>query len=286
MAGLITNTVLNAVQPIPKRRAQPKLNTIRIKLSLPFGQKFMDAAKSGQLNTQDQLDAVCRGLALLPDASDAAALVRLDATSSDQAVILYYHDPIDPGTSLSRSFTLNARHFYQAEATNRPSPLSSLQPLGQLNAANSAEQTYIEGLLGLQTKIEIPYLFDLRNYGQRFVITSATMTAQVPSNTLTANLTPPLALTLSTTNVNNQVGTTFQSGIGYSPTITSIDGIDRAGYAWSVQLYIQNVLNNNVPNTGMLLNTATPTLPSRVVLGSARNGANRLQLRLYLIRND
>ena len=285
MTGRVNQTtVLNETQPIPQRRAQPKLNNLRLRLDKTiFGKKFMDAGQAGQLTTQDQLDALCAGLALYPGANDAAALLRMDASTGDQALTLYYHDPADVTTSLSHAFALTNRHFYQAEAA-RPSQLN-FKPSIALYSSSTAEQTYIEGLLGLQTKIEIPYLYDLRTYGQHFTITSAVMTAQVPSYTLGFNLAPPATISIATTDVNNRVGTTFVSST-YSPSIASIDGVDHAGYSWSVQAYVQNVLSNNIPNNGMLLNTSAPTLPERVVLGSARNNGNKLQLRLYLIRND
>ncbi|RZK21793.1 MAG: DUF4270 family protein [Hymenobacter sp.] len=287
-----TGAVLNQAAPTPLR-ARRSLNTLRLRLDQKFGQELMDAGKIGQLTTQDQLDARCPGLALLPGASDDAALVRLDATSTAQAVILYYHDPTDPTTVLSQSFTLNGRHFYQAEAVRTGTLLNPLTSTNrQLQSPSTAEQTYIEGLLGLETKIEIPYLFDLRNYGQRFIITNATMIAEVPVNTLGTNLSPPINITVSTTDVNNRQVTTFVQPSAttplpdYSTRISSVDGRDQAGYSWSVLSYCQGVLSNAIPNNGMLVNTATPTLPERVVLGGPRRTTNRLRLRLYLIRND
>ncbi|MGI4865237.1 MAG: DUF4270 family protein [Janthinobacterium lividum] len=279
--------VLNETTPIPLRRARPNLTTLRIRLDPNYGRTIMNEAKNGLLSTQDQFDARHPGLALLPGANDAAALVRFSTTSTDAALILYYHDPTDVSTAQYHGFTLSgSRHFYQAEATGQQAPLPTLTSLGQLDASRTGQQTYIEGLLGLQTKIEIPYLFDLRSFGQHFIITSAMLTAEVPVSTLSTNLTPPASLSVSTTDQNNHQGTTFISATPYSPNITSVDGITQAGYSWSVLTYCQNVLNNNIPNNGMLLNTATPTLPDRVVLGGPRRTTNKMTLRLYLISNN
>lgn len=283
IATNVTPALLN--NPV-MRRARRNLGSLRLRLNMSFGQRLMSDAKNGRLTTQDQLDFRYPGLALLPGASDDAALLRFNASASDAALVLYYHDPADVTTALSHSFTLN-RHFYQAEAV-RSGPLAALTTTNrQLNADKTGQQTYIEGLLGLQTKIEIPYLFDLRNYGQNLVITNAQMVVEAPANTLlNRNLPPPASLSVSTTDVNNRVGTTFVSSAPYSPTITSVDNRTQGGYSWSMLNYVQNVLSNNIANGGILLNTTAPTQPDRVILGGPRNTTNKIKLRLYLISHN
>jgi hypothetical protein len=281
IAGNVNPTLLN--NPVV-RRARGNLGSLRLRLNMSFGQRLMNDAKSGRFTTQDQLDARYPGLALLPGTSDDAALLRFNASAA--SLILYYHDPADVTTALNYSFTLN-RHFYQAEAM-RSGPLAALTTTNrQLDAAKTGQQTYIEGLLGLQTKIEIPYLFDLRNYGQNLVITNAQMIVEAPANTLlNRNLPPPASLSVSTTDVNNRVGTTFVTSALYSPTITTVDNRTQGGYSWSMLNYVQNVLNNSIVNGGILLNTATPTQPDRVILGGPRNTTNKIKLRLYLISHN
>jgi len=283
IAGNVNPTLLN--NPVV-RRARGNLGNLRLRLNMSFGQRLMNDAKSGRFTTQDQLDARYPGLALLPGASDEAALLRFNASAANAALVLYYHDPADVTTALNYSFTLN-RHFYQAEAV-RSGPLAALTTTNrQLNADQTGQQTYIEGLLGLQTKIEIPYLFDLRNYGQNLVITNAQMIVEAPANTLlNRNLPPPASLSVSTTDVNNRVGTTFVTSAPYSPTITTVDNRTQGGYSWSMLNYVQNVLGNNIVNGGILLNTTVPTQPDRVVLGGPRNTTNKIKLRLYLISHN
>lgn len=283
MTGNVNPALINT--PVV-RRARANLGSLRLRLNMStFGQRLMNDAKSGLLKTQEQLDNRYPGLALLPGASDDAALLRFNASGTDAALVLYYHDPADVTTALNHSFSLN-RHFYQAEAV-RSGPLAGLTTTNrQLDADKTGQQTYIEGLLGLQTKIEIPYLFNLRNYGQNLVITNAQMTVEAPANTLlNRNLPPPANISVSTTDVNNRQGTTFVSATPYSPTITTVDNRSQGGYSWSMLNYVQNVLSNAIPNNGILLNTALPTQPDRVILGGPRNTTNKIKLRLYLIGN-
>jgi hypothetical protein len=288
MASRVATTSINYTTPVP-RRARRNLGTLRLRLLNSYRDRLMNDGKNGQLTTQEQLDRNYSGLALQPGASDVGALVRfnLGASSTAMGVMLYYHDPTDAATVLSHTFGINnGRHFYQVEPS-LSSPLSTLTSLGQLYAASTGQQTYINGLLGLQTKIEIPYLFDLRNFGPNLVLTSATITAEAPVTTLSNRLAlaPPATLTVSTTDQRNRQGTPFATAT-YSPTVTSRDGITQAGYSWSILSYCQNVLSNSVPNNGMLLNSVTPVLPERVILGGPKRTTNRMQLRLYLISNQ
>jgi len=287
-AGLINPVAAPLTPNVVPRRARKNLGTLRLRLANSYRDRLMSDGKNGLLTTQEQMDRNYPGLALLPGATDAAALVRFNvaSTGADAGVILYYHDPVDVATVISHTFGINsARHFYQVEAPQLGTPLSSLTSLGQLDASRTGQQTYIQGLLGLQTKIEIPYLFDLRSFGQNLVITTANMTAEIPVTTLSTRpaLAPPATLTVSATNKRNQQGQTLFASPQYSATVTNRDGITQAGYTWSVLTYCQDVLANRIPNDGMLINTSTPTSPERVVLGGPKRVTNRLQLRLYLI---
>jgi hypothetical protein len=292
---LATATSINYTTPIVPRRARRQLGTLRLRLTDAYRDRLMTDGKNGLLTTQELLDRKYAGLALQPGANDTGALVSFNVganSGTTSGVILYYHDPTDANTVLNHTFSINsARHFYQVDPLQAGNPLSALiskGSLGQLDASLTGQQTYIQGLLGLQTKIEIPYLFDLRNFGPNLVITSASMTAEVPATTLsrTLVLAPPPTLTVSSTNQRNQQGRTLFASPTYSASITNRDGITQAGYSWSVLSYCQAVLSNSIPNDGMLLNTSTPALAERVVLGGPKRTTNRLQLRLYLISNN
>jgi hypothetical protein len=281
-----------------KRRARPTLTTLRVRLSSDFGTELLNAGKARRLTSQEQLDALYPGFALLPGATDEAALVQFQANNDASALILYYHDPTDPSTAINHSFSLSAgRHFYQAEADRSViAGLGALTTsLQAIDAASTTQQTYIQGVLGLQTKIEIPYLTNLRSFGRNIIITSAVMTAQVPDNAsgTKINMAPPAVLNLYTTNQNNRPlliqpanVLTGTSAINYNAAVANLAGVNQAGYEWSILSYCQAVINGQTNNNGLLLNTTTPATPERVVLGGPRRTNNKLQLRLYLISNN
>ncbi len=281
------------------RRARPNITTLRLPLDPAFGLKLMRAGQAGQLITQDQLDAFLPGLVLTGAPTDNAAIVRLSALATTSGLTVYYHDPLDASTVLSASFTLaaGARHFYQIEADRSTAGVVGLPrtPLQPVPASATGEQTFIEGAIGLQTKLEFPYLSNLLEYGANLTITSATVTALVPNNTLSTYVPQPPTLAINLSDGVNRPTGTYISSVPYLRAVSSTTGLDQGSYEWSVQTYIQGVLSRSIPNNGLLLTPAVvaatstapvtaPELPNRVVLGSPHNLSNRLQLRLYLIQ--
>ncbi|RZL12771.1 MAG: DUF4270 family protein [Hymenobacter sp.] len=281
-----TKNVLNQGGTPPRGLAR-RAATLRIPLDKSFGQDILANAQSGRLTTQDDFDVYLPGLVLTPADGDNAAIIGLSATSTDAAMTLYYHDPANPTVSLNSTFSLSlgGRHFFQVDAVRNGSvgylPTTSLQAVP---SAPTGEQTYIEGVLGLQTKLEFPYLTNIQQFGNNLTITSATLTALVPSASLTPYLPAPPSLVVSTSTVDNRPVNTYVAKVDYLNAISATTGINQGSYSWAVESYCQAVLNRTVPNNGFLVSSYTPDLPSRVVLGSQRNAQNKLQLRLYFIR--
>lgn len=281
-----TKNILNRGGVAPRGLAR-RTATLRIPLANSFGQDLLANAQAGRLTTQDDFDVYLPGLVLTPADGDNATILGLNATATDAAMTLYYHDPANPSVVLNNTFPLStgARHFFQVDAVRNGSvgylPTTSLQAVP---SAPTGEQTYIEGVLGLQTKLEFPYLTNIQQFGNNLTVTNATLTALVPSASLTPYLPAPPSLVISTSSVDNKPTGTFAAKVDYLNAISSTTGINQGSYSWSVEAYCQAVLNRTVPNNGFLVSSYSPDLPSRVVLGSQRNAQNKLQLRLYFIR--
>ena len=262
-----------------------------------LGRDLLASGQAGRLTNQDDFNAYLPGLVLTSAPTDDAALVRLSATAPESAMILYYHDPNNPTVVLNTTFTLagGGRHFYQIRATRnatRNLPKSSLQAVG---AALTGEQTFVDGVLGLQTRLEFPYLADVRQFGQNITVTSATaLTTIVPPGTITPYLPAPPGLTVSFTDANNHPQGIYVNsgltgggpGVPYLSGISPLTNIEQGSYTWSMVTYCQAVINRTRPNNGLLLSSATPDLPNRVVLGSQRNRLSKLKLSLYFITAD
>ncbi|QKG55872.1 DUF4270 family protein [Hymenobacter sp. BRD128] len=280
------DSLLNLNHRVPKGRARPNLTTLRIPLDNAFGKELLDRGKAGQLSTQDDFDAYLPGLVITPGANDEGAIIRLNATSTDAAMRLYYHVPTDPTTVITSDFSLaaGARHFFQIRANRNRLRNIPTASLGVAASAKTGEQTIIEGALGLQTRLEFPYLTDLRQFGNNLTITNAQITASVPTATLMPFVPAPPALSLYYTDAYNHPISVYQSNITYNTGISTLTGIEQGTYNWSMTSYIQSVLANRIPNNGLLLASATPEVPSRVFIGSTRNSQYKLAFRVYFIR--
>jgi hypothetical protein len=272
----------------PRARARPNLTTLRLPLDPAFGQQIMARGKAGRLSTQDDLDDFLPGLVITPDANDEGAILRLSATSADAVLHVYYHVPTDPTTVITSNFSLagGARHFFQIRANRNLAGIKNIprQSLKTAASASTGETTIIEGAIGLQTRLEFPYLTDLRQYGNNLTVTSAEMTASVPSTTLTPFVPAPPALSVYYTDANNHPTGLYPANVNYKTGISPLTGIEQSTYTWLVTSYVQSVLNNSIPNNGFLLAPFSPDVPNRVIIGSARNAQNKLGLRIYFIR--
>lgn len=273
----------------PVVRARPNLRTLRLPLARTLGQTLLTMGQTGQLRSQDDLDAFLPGLAITPATNDEAALVRFSATAADAGVNVYYHLPTDPTTVITSSFSLvnGGLHFFQMRANRNAAAIANLPrtSLQSVSSALTGERTVIEGAIGLQTRLEFPYLTDLRQFGNNLTITNAQITASVPSSTLTPFAPVPPSLGIYQTDANNHPTGLYQSSaVPYNTGISTTTGIEQGTYNWLVTSYVQGVLRNAIPNNGLLLASATPEVPSRVILGGPRSIQNKLTLRVYFIR--
>jgi len=288
-----STTLLNRGGVVPVRRVRPTLSTLRLRLSDDLGRRLLTAGQTGRITTQDQFDAFLPGLVLTPAPSDDATIVRLSATASDAGMLLYYHDPTNPTVVLTSTFSLASvnRHFYQIKANRRTAGIANLPTtsLQAVDAARTGMNTVIEGALGLQTRLQFPYLTDLQQYGANLTITDAKLTVLVPPNSLTQYVPVPPNLSIYLTDANNHPlglyanGTTTTNNGVYQSGVSTQTGIEQGSYNWSVESYVQAVLNRTIPNNGFLIASSTPALLNRVVLGGPLNTTNRLQLRIYFI---
>lgn len=272
----------------PVVRARPNLRTLRVPLDRTLGRTLLTMGQTGRLSSQDELDAYLPGLVITPASGDEAAIVRLSAVAADAGVNLYYHLPTDASTVITSSFSVadGGRHYFQMRANRTSAAITNLPrtSLQAVAATLTGERTVIEGAIGLQTRLQFPYLTDLRQFGNNLTVTNAQITASVPASTLTPFAPAPPPLNVFYTDANNHPLGIYQAGVAYSTGISSTTGIEQGTYNWSVTTYIQAVLRNTIPNNGLLLASAAPEVPTRVVIGSQRNVPNKLALRVYFIR--
>ncbi|MDO7854236.1 DUF4270 family protein [Hymenobacter convexus] len=269
---------------------RPSVRNLRLRLADALGRELLAAGLAGNLTTDAELTSRLAGLVLTPGAADDAALLRTQVSTEGGALNLYTHSPTDPATVITKAFTLasGGKHFYQVAADRTGTLLAPLSTsLQALDVARTAQEAYIDGALGLETKVEIPYLADLRSFGSRLTIVQATVSLEAVPGSATRYLTPPGSLAAYLSTRANQQGaavgssTTAALAIPYQTGISNLTGLETGGYAVPVTDYCQAVVDRTLDNNGLLL--AAAASPERVVLGGPKRAENRLKLGLYFL---
>jgi hypothetical protein len=268
-------------------RAQPSIRTLRLRLADALGRELLTTGKAGRLTTAAEMDYLLAGLVLTPGATDDATLLRSQISTEGAALNLYTHSPLDPGTALNQIFTLAAgtKHFYQVTADRTGTLLAPLTTsLQALDVAQTAQESYIDGALGLQTKIEIPYLTDLRIFGSRLTVVQAVIRLEVVPSSSSRYLAPPSTIVPYLSGRGNKQGLIISSAtVPFQSAVSSLTGLETGSYGFSAAEYCQAVVDRTLENNGILLLSGTPQDPERVVLGGPKRSENRLKLELYFV---
>lgn len=274
-------------------RPGSKAKSLHIRLSNVLGQTLWNAGQTNQLTAQEQLGRYLNGLALTPGANDNGAIMRFGAAA---VLRLYYHAANDPATVLTYTFTGGGSatpHFYHLETNRAGTALAGLTTFRQaLSSTATGNRSFLQGTLGLYTRLEFPYLRSLNQFGNSLVLNSATLQLTVPGaaqNNAVARL-PSLGTAL--TNSANQLRTPFDTGLAGSAVtvlpavITSPrTGLPQATYTISLFNYIQAVLAGTIDNNGLLLSPdVNPLIFEGAALGNQVNTAAPLQVKIYYTR--
>ncbi len=261
-----------------------QLKPLRVRLSNAFGNTLWKAGQAGQLTTQDQLAVYLHGLAVLPGATDNAAVVRWTAAPT---LTLYYHAFNDPATALSYVFTTGSAnpHFYHLEADRTGTALAALNKPGQaLSSTATGNRTFLQAGLGLYTKVEFPYLRTFYEYGNTLILNSASLQMVVPASTENTLLPLPPSLAVQLVDRANHPSTVIASNILPARGTSVRTGLEQDFYNLDLLAYVQQVVAGTISNDGVVLNPNVVSTVNRAVLGSANSPDAPLQLKIYYTR--
>jgi hypothetical protein len=282
-------------------RARPGARTLRIRLTDDLGRELYQLARAGALTSGNDLQARFKGLVLSPGDTDDAALLRYLVSDTNSSLNLYYHEAAAANDPIAYAFplTTGSRHFYRLRANRSATLLAPLnKPYQALSSSSTAAETYIQAGLGLYTRVDIPYINNLKELGGTLSIISAELTMEGVQGTESRYLAPPNTIALTLTDPSNRRGAIVTQLDGRTPIastyppplpanqviISPRTGLEVISYTFQLTTYLQAVLNRSIVNTGILLNPTTTDDVSRVVLGAKNNATNPLQLKVYYAR--
>ncbi|OUJ75483.1 DUF4270 family protein [Hymenobacter crusticola] len=282
-------------------RARPGARTLRIRLNDNLGRELYQLARSGALTSDTDLQTRFKGLVLSPGASDDAALLRYLVNDASSSLSLYYHEAAAASDPIVYAFplTTGSRHFYRLRANRSATLLAPLtRPYQALSSNVTAAETYVQAGLGLYTRVDVPYINNLKELGGSLAIISAELTMEGVQGTESRYLAPPNTLAITLTDPSNRRGAavtlldgrttitgTYPPPPPANPVIISPrTGLEVISYTFQLTTYLQAVLNRSITNTGILLNPTSVDEVSRVVLGAQNSSSNPLRFRVYYAR--
>ena len=254
---------------------------LRIRLDSTFGSMLLNAG-SANLGSNTTFLQYFKGLHIKPENSSQApgegAILYYNLLDAKSGVILYYKI----GTAVQTPYRLvvnssAARYGRFTHTYPSGGPVKS-----QLsNPALGQQQTYVQSLGGLKTKLQFPYIADYRDSG--IVVNRAELVIKAdPSYISTAYRAPEklFIVPVTSTGTNGDLLSWPDFGEGASYYGGSYDAAAKE-YRFNISHYIQGIISGTVTDYGLYLTVSGSAVnASRLVIGGGNNAAYEMQLRL------
>lgn len=273
-------------------RASPARDSVvAVRLSNELGLQLRNLMSANTTISQTMIDRLLYGLAVLPGADDKAAILSFDFSQSFMR--FYYREEESANTTYTADLSLRLGYTQfnsiQYRDTSREA-INALDSKGEEVASNSTNhETLIQLGVGLQTKIEIPYLQALKQIEHYGGINRVILEVQPIRKSLRDHTPPPTTLMLQVINRNNQVlgslldleGTAVTAN--YQVDLTQLTLTDS--YTFDLTDYFINVLNGSLENKGLLITVPDGTDNGAAVggvsFGDATHTTDKLRLSVY-----
>ena len=245
---------------------------IRIKLSDELGNRFL--AQSGELafENDDRFKDFFKGIYIAADPNNEA-IAAFNLFSGQSKITLYYHNEEQNG--LNRTFFIDE----QTEINNRFEHEYDGTPIETHLQQAADQQTdtayYLQGLAGLDVKLEFPYLQNLGTIAVNEAYLECYQLPDAESDEFAA----PLALQMTHQLLNSEQ---TQTNVAFGEQV-EIDGQELTKYTLRLNFYTQDKLNGLHENE-----TLSVYLPSfragRVAIGGPKHSLYPMKLKVLYTR--
>lgn len=214
------NTPLSTITIHPKPKGG---NMLEYRISDNLGKEWLNKLleNSDDFKSLDTFKHYFKGIAFVPDESDNKSIMGFAINDSSMCIKLYYHEINEASTDYSIDFTPTTPHFNQVKHNKNNTPLQNLGlQMNEVSSEKMSNISYVQGLTGIYTKIDFPYLNNLLEAGKMVSIESA-MLYLYPVKGMYGDYNPlPESLALYKSDENNvtesqitdALGTSVQSG--------------------------------------------------------------------------
>ncbi|MFN7117671.1 MAG: DUF4270 family protein [Saprospiraceae bacterium] len=284
---LFNTTILSFDQvPLAERifYARPgRRGNLEIRLSDRLGKAIFDLAtnNSESLSNAEKFQEYLKGLVIIPDQKQSGAILGFSPTAELQ--LYYRNDESLPVQQQTLVFPMgNGIYYNQISSARKHSVLADLQafdhPISSLQTNNEA---FIQSGIGITTRIDIPYLKDMIQVNNDFLISKAVLEFYPTDYYNNKNTPLPASLTAYWVDEDNQsVGSTFTA------LLRTDHEFDRdTYYEMDITNFIKTQLLITKNNKNALLLTPSNNFQnslSHLSIGDS-NHRNKMRLKVYLI---
>lgn len=281
-----TSTFKVSQTPLGKQTFFPrpgKKGSLEIKLSDYLGQSIYNLAinESEFITTAAEFQEYLKGFAIFSDTTQSRAILGF---STNAELRLYYRDDSQlPASQKTLVFPLGSNTYFNHITSDRSNTI--LAPLQEFEtpipSQNTNNESFIQNGIGIATRIDIPYLRNMIEVNNDFLISKAVLQFYPTSNQSITNTPIPSSLTAYWVDEDNQaIGTTFTA------YLLSDNEFDRdTYYSMDITTFIKTQLSIAENNKNALL--LTPTSDFRNALSYLSIGNNnhkyKMRLKIYLI---
>jgi hypothetical protein len=148
-----------------------KDDSVEIILPYDFGNDLFTKVSEGdeQVVNSEKFLKYFKGIALIPEAKDSGCI--LGFTINPELRVYYRDSNTTPSSDQYLSFTANQIHSNNITVDRSGSNLSVLPvPKSKLKAEYTDEEAYLQAGAGLALRVDLPYLKDLKQYENFFVV--------------------------------------------------------------------------------------------------------------------
>ncbi|MDQ3109091.1 MAG: DUF4270 domain-containing protein [Bacteroidota bacterium] len=271
-----TNTIIGADTTVP---------LLRLPINYNFAQSiFAEGRPGGAFRTPADFLQFMKGIYIdATTPSGTGSLLRFNLADTSTKFIFYYH----VGTAIKTfSLVINSTTAYFSNYKHNFTSAT----MGDLNfqlanpSVYSSNATYVSGAAGVKTKIEFPYLEELRNLGYTIAINKAELVFKADPTTVDGTF--PINKQLYVVSIDSAgrqilLPDMFESAsyFGGSANTTANE------YRINIARYFQQLMEGSKPNNGLFLKEFDANGQGRrAVLGSGRNDAsNNYKMYIHLV---
>lgn len=289
------DTPLTSFSFRPRPKAKEKFE---VRLPDELGEEFFDLMQKQSLSfdSQEHFRQYFPGLAFLPDDNDNC-ITGFAVNDSSMCITLYYRKIEESATELTATFSPSLTlKFNKATQDFTQTPFEGIQrgTYYAIPSAQSRNIAYLQGLSGLFTKIEFPFLNNLLLQGEMVTIETAILYLYPVQTAYGDQIPLPETLTLYTANsedttegtITDSSGETVQDGSLVKDDLQNLE----AYYSFDITTFLQSNLGTFGVNRQklmlMLPNEKFLTTMEGLILGDMEHDTNNIKLQvLYKIYN-